>query len=186
MSDSSRPHGQQENAFRFRLKLPGTERTSQTSSFNIRVENPRGADFEFQKVGEQEYLDGTEYKIRTVPLNGITFGLYTAQTCADTEKFMRNGAHVTATSATVNGVDGVVSFKQLPYGTYYMKEISVGPWAVGDDPIFWDNSTIYKVFVYDVTNKVTLTPVSGSALATGDPTQTGMLKELFFQFRRIV
>ena len=154
--------------FTFRVKLPHTQRGIANNTMSVTVANPSGTGFSFQKVGEQYAEDGSETR---APLKGIKFALFTlpegsALTNANLVPFQQNGSNVIAES----DVTGKVEFEEIPYGTYYMKEISLG-----DNTIFWSNETIYKVVV-NHDNTVTITAESGDALLPDtDPEQTGML-----------
>ncbi|MCR5576992.1 MAG: hypothetical protein K6F56_08295 [Oscillospiraceae bacterium] len=157
---------------KFMLLVPATGKTSEKSSDVVTVTNKRGLDFEFVKRSAEVTVDAEGVDVLSTgdPLAGATFGLFTDEAC--TKPFKNGDDDVTATSDS----NGKVKFTLLPYGTYYMKEVSLGT-SQND---YWLNTTVYKVHVVPKTNTedahVEVTMVSGSGTETAvDAFGTGML-----------
>ena len=101
-----------------------------------------GKTYELIKVGVDE--DGnpvisesnvTTWRTETPrhPLTGATFGLYTDPACKD-EDLYTNDIYPTGATFTTIG-DGIITFKGLAAGTYYLKEISAPSGYVMDNRV---------------------------------------------------
>lgn len=88
----------------------GTETTDQSKSVNV---------YNSLKTGSV-VITKTDDQIPASPLEGVTFELYKDKDC--TEPYQIDGSTYTVTT----GNNGIATFEDLPFGTYYVKETSVG------------------------------------------------------------
>ena len=113
---------------------------SERGVYVIEITNPHvpeTIDFDFTKVGEP--LEAGEEAV-PVALDGITFSLFTDEEC--TTPAMGTAADGSTFPLTaVSDADGVVTFQNLRYGVYYMKETDQGD----HDEAYWDNNAVYTV-----------------------------------------
>ena len=98
--------------------------------------------FRFTKLGETD----EEEKSSSIPLEGAEFALYTDKAC--TKPAERLDKPYTAESDE----DGIVEFTDVTAGTYYMKELTSG-----NDDLYLENTTVYKVVVSSTEPVVTIT-----------------------------
>lgn len=91
----------------------GTETTDQSKSVNV---------YNSLKTGSI-VITKTDDQIPASPLEGVEFVLYTKQTCAAGEEYKPDG---TNPYTVRTGDNGVARFENLPFGTYYIMETSVG------------------------------------------------------------
>lgn len=82
-------------------------------------ENGTSADGVFSNALKRSAVQGRKVAAdnEAVGLNGAVFGLYTEGTCSSETLVMK------ATSSNIEQTDGVFRFENVPYGTYYVKEI---------------------------------------------------------------
>lgn len=91
----------------------GTETTDQSKSVNV---------YNSLKTGSV-VITKTDDQIPASPLKGVTFVLYTKQTCAAGEEYKPDGTNPYTVTTDDNGV---ARFEDLPFGTYYIKETDIG------------------------------------------------------------
>ncbi|MEE0954492.1 MAG: SpaA isopeptide-forming pilin-related protein [Eubacterium sp.] len=89
------------------------------------------------------------------PLEGAEFTLYKEEECTTVET-NRSGKRMVVTS----GADGVISFDNMPLGTYYMKETKAPEGYALDN-------TVYKVIIADPDS-----PSGSKIVVNGDETET--------------
>ena len=131
----------------FTLLVPDPAKTSAQKTDKVTVTNPRGMDVEFYKYAAEMTVnaDGEDVRVTGDPLAGVTFGLFTDSECTRAlgVKYDDEGQAISGTPVTAaSDANGKVTFKLVPYGTYYMKETA----RTTANP-YWDNNTIYKVEV---------------------------------------